>query len=491
MKKKEKFPEMGCVADELLEKLPSIKHDDAGWEDGKIFGFVYHPGNDHARISEAYFRAFMYDSTLNPSTFPSLRNFEKNIISMATELMHGNSSVAGNVTTGGTESIFLALKVARDLAREKEGKRDGNSESEGNGKREGTCFEVILPETIHPAFLKACDHLSLQAIMVPVREDKRADPKAMEEVITKQTIMMCCSAPCFPFGVVDPVTPIAKIAKKHKLLCHVDACMGGFMLPFLEDIGYSIPMFDFRVPGVTSISMDAHKYGYAPKGTSIILYRNRAMRKKQFFVHTDWSGGIFASTTFMGTKSGGPVAGCWAIMNHLGKSGYRKLAGEVMKTTRSLIMGIQSLDSLKVISDPDMSVLAFTSTKGDIYNIGDALESKGWHLDRLQFPEALHLTVTQLNIGKEDAFLKDLTEIVGNKEILDKDQKAMNISVKMAKGFTKVLPGPVVEKVSKILGRVMGGKSGGKQAALYGISASFSNRKDVKKLVVNLLDGMY
>ena len=155
----------------------------------------------------------------------------------------------------------------------------------------------------------------------------------MQDVITGRTILMVASAPCYPYGVVDPVRDIGQIAAKHKLLFHVDACMGGFMLPFLEEIGYPVPGFDFRIPGVTSISLDAHKYGYSPKGVSIILYKNRKLRRAQFFVHADWPGGIFASTTFMGTKSGGPLAGCWAVMNHLGRDGYKTIAWQVMKTT--------------------------------------------------------------------------------------------------------------------------------------------------------------
>ncbi|MCK4920432.1 MAG: aspartate aminotransferase family protein, partial [Bacteroidales bacterium] len=303
-----------------------------------------------------------------------------------------------------------------------------------------------------------------------------------------------CSAPCFPYGVIDPVSRIGQIAKKYNLLFHVDACMGGFMLPFLEDIGYKIPTFDFRVPGVSSISLDAHKYGYAPKGTSIILYRNRTHRKKQFFVHADWPGGIFASTTFMGTKSGGPIAGCWAIMNHLGKQGYRTIAEEVMNTTRRIKEGIQKFNTLQIISDPEMSVLAFTSLNGDIFNIGDALESKGWHLDRLQFPDALHLTVTQLNIGREDAFLDDLSEILGNETLLRKEFKAMNSSVKFAGRLSSILPGTLIDKLAKKAGNLISREGRGgdvPQAALYGISASLKNRKNVKKLVENLLDGMY
>ena len=480
MQKRITFPEKGWTGVELTEKLPICKSGDARWDQGKIFGFVYHPGNYYASVSEEYLRAFMYDSTLNPSTFPSLKNFEKDIINMAVELMHGNKNTAGNVTTGGTESIFLALKVARDLAREREG--------------QDTHFEVILPETIHPAFLKACHYLSLKAILVPVAEDKRADPDAMQSAITEKTILMCCSAPCFPYGIVDPVSQIGQVAIKHNLLLHVDACLGGFMLPFLEETGYSVPLFDFRAPGVTSISLDAHKYGYAPKGVSIILYRNRKMRKQQFFIHTEWQGGIFASTTFMGTKSGGPLAGCWAIMKHMGREGYRTIAGEVMKTTLRLKEGIQEIDTLRVIAEPQMSILAFTSSNGDIYNIGDALASRGWHLDRLQFPEALHLTVTQLNIGMEKHFLLDLKDIVGNEPSLTKERKSTGTSVKLASGLIQTLPASVVGKISRKVGALMSNPGKGShdsQAALYGISASLGNRKNVKKLVANLLDGMF
>jgi sphinganine-1-phosphate aldolase len=480
MKNKKILAEEGMSTACLLEKLPICKTDDARWDQGKIFGFVYHPGKDYATVSEAYFRSYMYDSSLNPSIFPSLRNFEKDIITMAGELMHGKRGVTGSVTTGGTESIFLALKVARDLARDKH--------------EDDIRFEVILPETIHPAFLKACDILSLKAIIVPVRQDKRADPKAMQEAINDKTILLACSAPCFPYGLIDPVSAIGKIAQKHNLLFHVDACLGGFLLPFLEDMGNPAPAFDFRVPGVTSISMDAHKYGYAPKGTSIILYRNRSYRKKQFFVHADWPGGIFASTTFMGTKSGGPLAGCWAIMNHLGREGYRKIAGEVMKTTRRIKEGIQKFDSLEIISDPEMSILAFTSRNGNIFNIGDALESKGWHLDRLQFPNALHLTVTSLNIGKEDDFLEDLGEIIKNEAQLMKENKALNSSMKFAGKLSNVLPGSLIDKLAQEVGKMMGGKGRAgdvPQSALYGFSASIRKRKDVNKIVLNLLDGMF
>jgi glutamate/tyrosine decarboxylase-like PLP-dependent enzyme len=480
MKKESMFPESGKTGHELTSMLSEHKTGDAQWNDGRTFGFVYHPGEQFVKIAETYQEAFRYESTLNPSAFPSLRKFEKEVIGMARELVHGDRHVAGSVTTGGTESIFLSMKVARDLAMEK-GKKD-------------LPFEVILPETAHPAFLKASHYLSLKPVIVPVDSNFQADPVAMENAIHPNTILLACSAPCFPCGVLDPVRRLGKIALKHGLLLHVDACMGGFMLPFMEDLGYPVPEFDFRVPGVSSISLDAHKYGYAPKGVSIILYRNRKLRRKQFFIHTEWSGGIFASTTFSGTRSGGPLAGCWAIMNHLGREGYRSLAFKVMESTRIIREGIEDLEDLQIVGDPDMSLLAFTSREGNIYNIGDALAGKGWYLDRLQFPEGLHLTITQLNAGKEKEFLSDLREVLANESSLRHARKGMEKSVRWVDRVTSVLPGKITDRVARIAGSHMKDpKTGdrGSQAALYGISATFDNRIDVRRLVENLLDGMY
>lgn len=480
MKDLNQFPEKGLAGDELNGMLTGHKSGDALWEQGRTFGFVFHPGDEYAQVSESYQTAFQYESTLNPSAFPSLKKFEKDVVGMATGLMHGNSHVSGCMTTGGTESIFLALKVARDMANEK-------------GELEAP-FEVLLPATAHPAFLKACHYLSLKAVLVPVDENGRANPEAMEDAISSRTIIMAASAPCFPYGVVDPIENLGKIARKHSLLFHVDACMGGFMLPFMEELGYKVALFDFRVRGVSSISLDAHKYGYAPKGSSIVLYRNRKLRKKQFFIHTEWKGGIFASTTFMGTKSGGPVAGCWAIMNHLGREGYREIVKELMFTSRRIREGIEEFSSLEIIGDPDMSLLAFTSRTGNIFNIGDALGRKGWHLDRLQFPDALHLTITRLNTGMEEEFLQDLAQVLGEEEDLQKEYKTTKISVKTANTLTRILPAVLVSRLSRWAGGQLskaGGNSKVPQAALYGMSASAKNRKNVRKLVTNLLDGMY
>ena len=476
MKAKQSLMEEGYSAPVLREKLKQLKAGDVSWNLGKVFGFVYHPGEQPARISKEYLNEFLHENTLNPTTFPSLQKFEKEIVHMAIELMHGDKAVVGNVTSGGSESIFNALKVARDWALENRSMNKG---------------EVVLPETAHPAFMKACHYLSLKPVIIPVDENKKANPTAMLKAINEQTILLACSAPCYPYGVVDPIEEIAQIAKQHNLFCHVDACMGGFMLPFIKDSGYPVPKFDFEVPGVTSISMDAHKYGYAPKGVSIVLYKNRNLRKKQFYIYTEWPGGIYASTTFMGTKSGGPIAGCWAVMKHLGRRGYKDISDQVMKSTEKILAGIKNHKHLHILGNPDMSVLAFTSDRGDIYNIGDALSARGWHLDRLQFPDALHMTINQLNIGRESEFLKDLDEILHNDAELKNEQRSTAQSLKVVSGLTKILPAKWMEKLSRKMGSNATGRGKSKQAAMYGISATFKDRKNVNKLVENLLDGMY
>lgn len=477
MKTKHTFPDKGQSASFLMEKLQELKSGDARWDLGKVFGFVYHPGSHYAKLSETYLNAFLYESTLNPATFPSLRNFEKDVTGMAVELMHGDSKVRGNITSGGSESIFLAVKVARDAALEK----GDHTEP----------LEVVIPETAHPAFLKACSYLALKPVIIPVAEDKRADVKAMEAAITDRSILMVCSAPCFPYGVVDPVRRIAAVARRNNLLLHVDACMGGFLLPFLEELDYPVPEFDFRIRGVSSISLDAHKYGYAPKGVSVILYKNRKLRRKQFFIHADWPGGIFASTTFMGTKSGGPLAGCWAVMKHLGREGYSTIAAQLMLTTRAITEGIEKHKDLHVIGNPHMSVLSFTSDAGDILQLGDALRARGWHLDFLQFPAALHLTITPLNIGKEVEFLKDLDEILKNKASLKRESRTANSTVKAVRTLSEMLPDTSFDWLVKKAGSMTKRKDDHRMAALYGISGSLKNRKNVSKLVSNLLDGLY
>ncbi len=474
------LPESGATAEQLLMQLRTSLSREANWKGGQVFGYVYHAGEAASEVSESYFRAFMHESTLNPTTFPSLHRFQREVVKMAAGLMNGGRQVAGTMTSGGTESIFLALFAAREEALEQ-------------GKTTGP-FEVILPETIHPAFLKACKYLMIKEVIVPVGSDRRADPSAMERAITHNTILLACSAPSYPYGLVDPVEELGRIAQKYHLMLHVDACLGGFILPFMEQLGEPVPPFDFRVPGITSLSLDAHKYGYAPKGNSILLYRRRALRKKQFYVYADWPGGIYASVSFMGTRSGGPAAGCWAMMKSMGKQGYRELAREAMETTRKLASGIAAIKGLELLHDPVFPIIAFTSPGQNIHRIGDAMSARGWHLDRLQFPDALHMVITRSHVSTVNPFLHELQEVVRECSLPDRQVHSTTRIAGAVRGIMRLFPEALAERVLRRAGASMGAPAGGRgsrQAAMYGLSATLENRKDMKRFVLNLLDGMF
>ncbi|MFC2086519.1 pyridoxal phosphate-dependent decarboxylase family protein, partial [Bacteroidota bacterium] len=433
MNKKIIFPAKGLSSEQLLIEVNHLKENDVKWESGKLYGFVYHPGDEVAEVIAKVFHKFSHDNTISPVTFASLRKFEVEIVAMAADLLHGNQDVVGNVTSGGTESILMAVKTARDINREKH--------------PEIKTPELIISNSAHPAFLKACHYLDVKPVIVPVREDKRADINRIEEATNSNTILIGCSAPTYPHGVIDPIEEIGKLAIKKNILLHVDACMGGFVLPFMNELGYPTPDFDFRIPGVTSISLDAHKYGYGPKGTSIILYRNKDLRKKQFYIYPDWPGGVFASPALSGTRGGGALAGTWAVMRLLGWEGYKKIVKSVIEESRKIINGISKIPGLDIISNPDMSVFSFTSNDADIFNIGDVMEEKGWYLNRQQFPNSLHMTISNGNVGKADEFLTDLENTLKNRKHLRKEMKSSSFKVSVVKRLSKLLPPKFFEKI--------------------------------------------
>jgi len=475
------FPEKGSDSETILGLMEKIHQSDQEWKTGKMFGFVFDPGDEDSRLLEKAFMDFAHLNRLNPTSFPSVRKFENEIVSMCANLLHGDENVVGSLTSGGTESIIMTVLVAREMAK--------------NKNTSGFKPELVMPVTAHPAFLKACHYLNITPRLIPVREDKRVDVNKFTEAINKNTILLVCSAPCYPFGVVDPVVEIAPIAEKQKKLLHVDACMGGFMLPFMKELGYHVPAFDFSLPGVTSMSLDAHKYGYAMKGASIILYRNPEMRMKQFFIYPDWPGGIFASTAMAGTRSGGPVAGAWAIMNHLGKEGYYKIVRQVMNATIKIISAVRSIPGLDVISNPDMSIIAITSENQDIFTIADLMEAKGWHLDRQQFPDSLHLTISRGNAQVVDEFIRDLNEVMGQTEKLESESKKTQFTVRAAKIASRILSGKTIAKLaSRSSGKEeksTGDHKPPRQAAIYGLTGSLKSRHKVSDAIAEMLDGLY
>ena len=470
------FPSAAIPKDSLLSQMQAMKTADAQWQSGKTFSYVYYAGDDILETVKEAYQLFFSENALNPSAFQSLRRMENEVIAMMVDLFNGPANGVGSMTSGGTESILMAVKTAREWMRQQHS--DINTP------------EIVLPTTAHPAFHKACYYFGLKAIVVAVGADYRAVPATMEAAITERTAMLVGSAPSYPQGVVDPITEIAKIAQKHQRLCHVDACVGGMMLPFLKEAGYLIPAFDFGVPGVTSISADLHKYGYAAKGASVILYRTAELRKHQFYVYTPWSGGIYASPSIAGTRPGGAIAAAWAALQYIGKEGYIRLARECMETTQRFREGILSIDGLNILGKPDMTLLAIASDSLDVYELGDEMGLLGWSIDRQQAPPSLHLTITPAHTQQVESFLNDLRTCVAKvkKPSLGKaSRKAQLGTVKLLK---KVLPNHWISRMQQLAAKhsEVGGK---RSAAMYGMMGELKGSGDMEAMVKSFLDKLF
>lgn len=473
------LPAQGRPRQEILAAMRAARDHDIRWQQGRVFGLVYHINEEIDNLLKEAFTMFFAENGLNPTAFPSLRKFETEVVAMTASLLGGDENVVGNITTGGTESVLMAVKTARDWARHH---RPHIREP-----------EVVLPVTAHPAFDKAGEYFGVRMVHTPVRADFRADVEAIRRAVSKNTIMLAASAPAYPHGVVDPIRELAAIAQEHGILFHTDACVGGFMLPFVRKLGYPVPDFDFRVPGVTSISADLHKFGYAAKPASVILYRTPELRRHQMFVYTDWPGGIYPSPTMTGSRAGGPVAAAWALMNFLGEEGYLHIAQTVMETTKYLQAGINAIPGLKVLGEPEMSVFAIGSDGLDVYELADELELRGWHFDRQHFPPSLHVTVNYMHTAVREEFLRDLAvcaEIVRRPSLR---KMANRLLVGAANAMTRLLPEKWVSNVMERASALLGGGGGlpTRTAPIYGLIASLPNRGDVKELVLDVLDGIY
>ncbi len=390
-----KLPAKGVPREELLSIMHDFRADDSDWKNARTWSLVYYAGEELTDLLKEAYGMFFCENALNPMAFPSLRKFETEVIAMTADLLGGGPEAAGNMTSGGTESIILGVLAARERARAE--------------RPRITSPEMVLPITAHASFYKAAHFLGVKPVTIPIGPDYRADVEAARSAVNDNTVLMVGSAPCYPYGVVDPIPELAAVAMKRGINFHVDACLGGFMLPFLKRLGHKIPEFDLGVPGVTSISADLHKYGYSAKGASNIIFRDASFRRHQYFIHTDWPGGVYASPTMTGTRPGGAIAAAWAALRHIGEDGYLHLASVTIETTKRLIDGINSIPGLRVMGRPDMSTFAFDSEEINMYTLGDVLEGRGWHLDRLQLPPALHLIVMQSHSGIVGPFLDDLS----------------------------------------------------------------------------------
>ena len=395
------LPPTGLTREAVRAALAAYRQLDVPWREGRIYAGVYDPGPDVAAVVTEAYTGYLSENALYPNYFPSLLQLENDVVRTVADLLQGDEHVAGNCTSGGTESILLAVKTARDAARARH--------------PEITAPEMIVAQTAHPAFHKAGHYLGVKVIVTPFdTATLRADPAAMRAAITPNTILLVASAPCYSYGVIDPVEDIAALAAEHGLLCHVDACVGGIQLSIMRRSGGALPPFDFSVPGVSTISVDMHKYGYAAKNVSTLLYRSRDLRRFALYANAQTTGYVVLNPTVLSSKSGGPIAGAWAALNYLGEEGYRKIVGEVMATTRRMMPGIQALPDLRILGQPDMSMFAVASDTLNVFALDDAIARRGWSLQP-QFraggvPATLHIAVNRSNVGHEDAFLAALAD---------------------------------------------------------------------------------
>lgn len=399
-----KIPDTGETHDAVLADLEKFRQHDLNVRGGHVFCYSYHPGADVERTSESAFVNFLTESALDPTTFPSVMRIERDVVRMIANLLRGDENVVGNFTSGGTESILLAVKTARDHARAH--------------RPEVKEPEILLPRSAHGAFFKAAAYFNLKPVIVEIDpETFRAIPKAMAEAITPNTIIMVGSAPQYAHGVIDPIAELAQVAEAHKLWLHVDGCVGGIQLSLMREMDeFQIPDFDFSVPGVTSISADMHKYGYSPKGASVVLYRNKSLRRHQIFSTTDSATYALINPTIQSTKSGGPMAGAWATLRRLGKNGYRNIIREVMKCTRKMMDHVNKSGDVRVLGQPDMSMFAIVSDTINVYELADEMRERGWYLQP-QFsadcsPMNLHVSVSFANVAQFDPFCKAFDDAV-------------------------------------------------------------------------------
>jgi sphinganine-1-phosphate aldolase len=394
------FPKVGMNQEDVLQAMEEKRIEDVDWKHGRTFSLVYYISEEYSAFMKKAHNLYFSENGLNPMAFKSLKNFEHEVVKMSSEIFHGDDHTVGVMTSGGTESLLMAIKTYRDRARRL--------------KPWITKPEIILPETAHVALDKAGHYFDVTIRHAEVGPDYRVSLKSVQKLINRNTILLVGSAPQYPHGVVDPIIELGSLAEKHHLPLHVDACIGGFLLPFIEKLGYPIQLFDFRIPGVTSISADLHKFGYTAKGASVLLYRSMDIMRYQFFVFENWPGGIYASPAFPGTRPGGPIAAAWAAMKALGEEGYLKQAKKIMDAVEFFKKELGNITDLKLVAYPDMSIVAYTTKdpKLSIYAIADVLEEKGWKVDRQQRPECIHLTIAPQHADIMPQYFQDLKAAV-------------------------------------------------------------------------------
>ncbi len=398
------LPERGRAREEIVNELRQMAaEEDAVWEAGGCSGTMYCGDHAHYAFLTEAFGLFAHQNALQRDMCPSATRFEGEIIAMALDLFHADAVVdaqpAGMVTSGGTASITHAVLAYREDGRESRGVTHPN---------------LIKPETAHPAFDKACHLFGIELRRAPVDPATTlVDPQTIAELIDENTIAIVASAGNYGYGTIDPISDLAALSRERGIGLHVDGCLGGFLLPFGEELGYPIPPFDFRIPGVTSISADTHKYGYGLKGTSTVLFRDRSLRNRCYFFMPDWSGGKYFSPGMEGSRSDGLLAATWASLVSLGREGYREYSRGIFETSFAMQEAVRSQPELRLLGAPTF-LFAFTSDAFDIYHLNDEMKRRGWRFNGLQYPNALHMAVTrpQVQTGVVEKFADDLSAAV-------------------------------------------------------------------------------
>lgn len=392
------LPEHGRSAADVFAAMFQRKSGDADWAGGRVFSLIYPTGrSDVDSVLFEANNAYLFENALNPLRFPSLGIMQHEVVGMVSSLLNAPFASGAGFTAGGTESILLSVLVSRERAKGEKGIERGN---------------IVFPLSAHPAFAKAAFFLGLEARPTVLASDFRADVNAVVDAVDENTVLIVGSAYGFPHGVIDPIEELSDVALSRGVAFHSDSCIGGFVLPFMERLGFEVPAFDFRLPGVTQMSCDIHKYGYTTKGASVAVYREADWMKHQMFGYDQWPAGFYWTGSVAGARAASPVAAAWAVMNYLGEDGYVELMRGLMATTSRLREGIKAIRGLRILGEPIGPLLSFTSDEDDISAIGDVMDDRGWHLGRVTGPSGLHMMISPLHAAKVEAILEDLTQAV-------------------------------------------------------------------------------
>lgn len=391
------LPDRGMAWSEIKSQLESITDNDFDWRAGRLGLYVFDPGEDVRTVAKEAYGMFMSENGLGPVAFPSLRRMEDEVVGFGLSLLNGPEGSCGDMTSGGTESILLAVKTCRDFWR---------------AKGESGRTEIVAPQSAHPAFNKAADYFGLTVTRVPITGEFTADTEKMAAAVGDRTMMVVGSAPCFPFGVIDDIEALSELAADREIWLHVDACVGGYFAPFARMNGANLPPFDFALPGVRSMSADLHKYGYTAKGASTVFYRSEELREHQIFRFGDWPTGEMSTPTVAGTRPGGAIAAAWAIMHYLGREGYCEKAKLVTDTREAYERGLEAIGGFRFWGRQQLGLLAFGSDEFDIFAVAEGMRDRGWLSANLRDPKGMHLMLSPKHVDAVDDYLSDMADTV-------------------------------------------------------------------------------